>query len=103
MFYNDLFVAEQKKWIATMTHMPVAVFKSKSTYEPWHGMPCMYIFCTNDNAIPMALQQGMADQMGSITTYTIHSSHSPFLSSPDDVIKGVELAARIGEERKSLM
>ncbi|KFZ25201.1 hypothetical protein V502_00333 [Pseudogymnoascus sp. VKM F-4520 (FW-2644)] len=102
VFYNDLSVAEQEKWIATMTHMPVAVFKSKSTYEPWHAMPCMYVFCTNDNAIPMALQTGMADQMGSITTYVIDSSHSPFLSSPDDVIKGVELAARIGEEKKSL-
>jgi hypothetical protein len=96
-------MAEQKRWIATMTHTPVPVFKSKSTYEPWHVIPCMYIFCTNDNAIPLALQASMADQMGSITKYEIHSSHSPFLSSPDEVVKGVELAARVGEEREALI
>ena len=83
-----------------MTHTPVPVFKSKSTYEPWHVIPCMYIFCTNDNAIPLAMQTGMAHQMGNITTYEIHSSHSPFLSSPDEVVKGIEFAARVGEEKR---
>lgn len=63
----------------------------------------MYIFCTKDNAIPTVLQTAMASQMGSITTYEIVSSHSPFLSSPDEVVGGIELAARTGEEKKSLM
>ncbi|KAH7157986.1 Alpha/beta hydrolase fold-1 [Dactylonectria estremocensis] len=104
VFYNDLSVPEQRKWIATMTHMPVAVFKSKSTYEPWHVIPCMYIFCTKDNAIPIVSQTAMASQMGSsITTYEIVSSHSPFLSSPDEVVGGIELAARTGEEMKGLI
>jgi len=61
----------------------------------------MYIFCTKDNAIPIVSQTAMASQMGSsITTYEIASSHSPFLSSPDEVVGGIELAARTGEEMK---
>lgn len=63
-------------------------------------MPCTYIFCEDDKAIPLPVQQGIAASMGSnITTFSIAASHSPFLSTPDKVVEGIELAAKVGLEK----
>ncbi|KAH8589760.1 Alpha/beta hydrolase fold-1 [Bisporella sp. PMI_857] len=100
IFYHDLSTADQQKWIAQLKHTPTAVFSGKSTYEPWNYMPCMYIFCDNDRAIPPVVQEGMASLMGSdITTFRIASSHSPFLSMPHELVEGIELAVKVGQEK----
>ncbi|RDW56690.1 hypothetical protein BP6252_14042 [Coleophoma cylindrospora] len=102
IFYHDLTAADQQKWIAQLSHTASAVFSGKSTYEPWHYMPCMYIFCEEDKAIPLPVQQGIAGSMGSdITTFTIAASHSPFLSTPAKLVEGIELAAKVGLEKSS--
>lgn len=99
VFYHDLSPEDQKKWIAQLTHTSAAVFSGKSTYEPWHSIPCTFIFCEDDKAIPLGLQQGMATAMGDITTFSIAASHSPFLSAPEKVVEGIELAAKVGLEK----
>lgn len=102
IFYHDLSAADQQKWIAQLAHTSSAVFSGKSTYEPWHHMPCMYIYCEKDKAIPLPVQQGIARSMGSdITTFNIAASHSPFLSMPENLVEGIELAAKVGLEKSS--
>jgi hypothetical protein len=100
IFYHDLSPADQQNWIAQLSHTSSAVFSGKSTYEPWHHMPCMFIYCDEDKAIPLPVQQGIASSMGSgITTFSIAASHSPFLSTPEKLVEGIELASKVGLEK----
>lgn len=68
-------------------------------HEPWHSLPCMYIFCEEDQAIPMFVQESMAELLGDYSQFRCESSHSPFLSMPDKLAEGCELAAKIGLEK----
>jgi len=43
--------------------------------------PATYALCTDDRAVPVALQQSNAARIG--TTVEWPTSHSPFLSRPD--------------------
>ncbi|KAG4440609.1 hypothetical protein IFR05_003926 [Cadophora sp. M221] len=99
VFYHDMSPSEQEKWITQLSHTSAAVFSGKSTNEPWHHMPCMYIYCGEDKAIPLIVQQGIAGSMGadiSKFSISIEASHSPFLSVPDKLVEGIELAAKVG-------
>jgi pimeloyl-ACP methyl ester carboxylesterase len=69
------------------------------TYEPWKDIPCMYIFTELDQGVPLAAQQGMVAQMGDITTVSLKTGHSPFLSQPEGVIKAIEQAVAEGVEK----
>ncbi|OLN96282.1 Methylesterase 7 [Colletotrichum chlorophyti] len=100
VFYHDVEPELQKKAIADLKHQSAPVFSDAVTYEPWHEIDCMYFFCDEDKAIPLAVQQGMAALLGTnAITYSSKASHSPFLSKPDDVAEGLELAAKFGQER----
>lgn len=57
-------------------------------------MPSSYIYCTLDNAIPIADQKRMVEETAKgvdIRTVQLEASHSPFLSMPET------LARTIGE------
>lgn len=65
-------------------HTSRAVFSGESTYEPWRDIPCAYIVCEQDHALPLPFQELFASKMGGPeNTYRLPSSHSPFLSMPD--------------------
>lgn len=99
-FYNDLPADEQQKWVSKLTHTSRAVFEGASSYEPWHDLPCMYILCDKDHAIPIALQEKMASLLGNDRlSFRCDASHSPFLSMPDKVADACELAAKAGGEK----
>ncbi|KAL2059928.1 hypothetical protein VTL71DRAFT_10083 [Oculimacula yallundae] len=99
-FYHDMSASEQQKWIAQLKHSSAAPFAGKSTYEPWKHMPCTYIFCEDDKALPLIVQQGIAGSMGAdISTFSIKASHSPFLSTPDKLVEGIEVAVKAGLEK----
>ncbi|KAH8756012.1 Alpha/beta hydrolase fold-1 [Diaporthe sp. PMI_573] len=101
-FYHDMARSEQQKWIAELSHTSAPVFDGKTDYEPWHHMPCTYIFCEDDKAITLDAQKKMAAFMGiELTTFSIKSSHSPFLSVPDKVVEGIKLATKVGLEKSS--
>lgn len=93
-FYNDLPKQEQDKWAATLLPHSFQVFSSPLTYEAWRDVPSSYIYCTLDNAIPIADQKRMVEETAKgvdIRTVQLESSHSPFLSMPET------LARTIGE------
>ncbi|KAH7374185.1 Alpha/beta hydrolase fold-1 [Cadophora sp. MPI-SDFR-AT-0126] len=100
LFYHDISPSEQEKWIAQLTHTSLAPFSGKSTYEPWHHIPCTYIYCEDDKSIPLSMQQEFAKSMGEgITTFGIKASHSPFLSVPEKLVEGIEVAVKAGLEK----
>ncbi|KAH9205857.1 Alpha/beta hydrolase fold-1 [Leptodontidium sp. 2 PMI_412] len=83
VFYNDLPTKVANCWISKLVPITATDFAIPSVYEPWNDMPAFYIFTEHDNAIALAAQQGMAANMGNISTVSLNSSHSPFLSLPD--------------------
>lgn len=61
---------------------------TRGTSERWGRVPRTFIRCTNDRAIPLALQDLMIEQANELTpgnkfhVQTLKSSHSPFASQP---------------------
>ncbi|KAF4926901.1 Methylesterase 1 [Colletotrichum viniferum] len=100
IFYHDVEPELQAKAISLLKHQSAPVFDDVVTYEPWHEIDSMFFFCTEDKAIPLAIQEGMAQQLGpNGFTYSVKASHSPFLSVPKEVVEGLEHAAKVGQER----
>jgi len=100
IFYNDISEAEQKKWVAQLSHTCTKVYTGKNTYEPWQDMPCGFIFCDKDNALPLFVQEGFANNMGAgVPTFHVDSSHSPFISQPDKLVEGILELTKVGLEK----
>ncbi|KAK1689606.1 Alpha/beta hydrolase fold-1 [Colletotrichum godetiae] len=100
IFYHDVAPETRVKAIEQLQHQSAQVFDDVVTYEPWHEIDSMFFFCNEDKAIPLAVQQGMATLLGpTAITFSSKASHSPFLSQPGDVAEGLELAAKVGQER----
>jgi hypothetical protein len=79
---------EQEKWYARLTHTAVGVFKGASTYEPWQDIPCAYFICDGDTILLPFIQEALANSIGaSIQRNT--GDHNPFLSVPDQIVKGI--------------
>lgn len=105
VFYAD--VADQTvvtKAVAELKAEPARIFTDDTSYEPWNnGVEVGFFFTEQEQAIPLAVQQSMASQFPSgYVSYTMNSSHSPFLSMPDEVVTGVVLAATEGLAKKLL-
>ncbi|KPM38722.1 hypothetical protein AK830_g7844 [Neonectria ditissima] len=101
VFYHDMSPEAQKKEISALKHQSAAVFTDVVTYEPWVDIECMYFFCDENKALPLSVQRQMAELLGpNAPTFHSKSSHSPFLSRVDDVVKGIENAAEHGQERE---
>ncbi len=88
--FNDLPAAEKAYWATQVTYTSAALFADLSHYEPWnHNIPCSYIFQTLDNALPLNLQQAMAQQLSlapNPLTATIVAGHCGFLSVPEKLL-----------------
>lgn len=85
-----------------LTHTSASVFASPSSFEPWaNGVPCAFIFCELDKALPLPVQQQMASQLGpNATTYSLQAGHCPFLSMPEQLRDVVVRASDVGLNRK---
>ncbi|WYZ40084.1 hypothetical protein EsH8_IV_000425 [Colletotrichum jinshuiense] len=101
IFYADVDPILKAKAIAELSWQSARVFSDPATYAPWNeGIEVMYFHCEQDQAIPLATQEQMAAQFPSgYTTFYANTSHSPFLSRPDLVIEGVELAVKNGQAK----
>ena len=63
------------------------------TVAAWREKPATYVVCTEDRALPVALQRSNAARIGNSVDWA--TSHSPFLSRPD-LVAGllIELSSR---------
>ncbi|KAG4421967.1 hypothetical protein IFR04_004946 [Cadophora malorum] len=96
IFYADVTdAALVAKAIAGLEPEPARIFSDDTTYEPWtQGVKVGFFFTELDQAIPIATQQAMASQFpDGYFSYTMNSSHSPFLSMPENVVSGVVAAS----------
>ncbi|KAK4098783.1 alpha/beta-hydrolase [Parathielavia hyrcaniae] len=88
--FNDLPADQQAYWAQQVTWTSAALFADPSQYEPWNnGIPGAYIFQTVDNALPLHLQQNMAQQLQlgpDPRNATVETGHCGFLSKPERLL-----------------
>ncbi|KAL2825230.1 alpha/beta-hydrolase [Aspergillus pseudoustus] len=82
--WQDISPAKRQAWSARALPTSRLVFSGENTYEPWREIPCAYIICENDLALPPAFQEMFASKVGGPEWISrLPSSHAPFLSMPD--------------------
>ncbi|KAH0436183.1 hypothetical protein CcaCcLH18_04473 [Colletotrichum camelliae] len=100
VFYQDVAPEITSKCVGMLQHQTVKAFEERVTYEPWHDIPCAYIACEDDHAIPFFAQEMMAQALGpdALRITFKGTSHSPFLSRTAETAEFVERAVRMGVE-----
>ncbi len=90
IFYGDVDESTKKEVIASLKPMNYKSFSSKVTYAGWRDFPVGYIYCEQDQAIPVEAQKGMVEaSKAQFTTESLDASHSPFLSMPEKTARCV--------------
>ncbi|RKF75008.1 putative alpha beta-hydrolase [Golovinomyces cichoracearum] len=89
--FNDLSPELAAGFCQQLTHSSASIFFTPSNFEPWScGIPCAYIFTTQDMAIPHPQQVHMARLLGpDAKTVSLNAGHCSFLSVPDQLIKAI--------------
>ena len=92
--YHDCAEDVQRKAVKQLKHHSVATFDSRLTYAAYQHIPSTYLFCTNDQTIPIELQRKLIDQSGAnFQTFECDAGHSPFLSQPELTARVIRRAA----------
>ncbi|WOO77133.1 Methylesterase 7 [Vanrija pseudolonga] len=98
MFYHDVPDDEAAYWVSELQPQSLkALFEGgEFTYPGWKDVPVWYIGTIEDRGLPVAVQRmgiGMAREMGGrIEHRELQTSHSPFLSQPEQTV-GIMLEA----------
>jgi pimeloyl-ACP methyl ester carboxylesterase len=71
-----------------------AAFAGSLENPAWKTIPSWYLVSTEDGAIPVELQRFMAKRIGARSIVEVKSSHVPYVSQPDAVVKLIEAAAQ---------
>jgi len=83
IFFGDVDEDVADAAIARFSPQSLSSFQEIQTAAAWISTPSTYIICENDNAIPAEVQEAMSARAGH--AIRLASSHSAFLSRPDDV------------------
>lgn len=63
----------------------------------------MFLFCDDDRAMKLETQKAMAANLGeNAVFFHCSGSHSAFISVPEQVMEGIEMAATVGKQRMSM-
>jgi pimeloyl-ACP methyl ester carboxylesterase len=95
--FRELFAADvptAETSILAVTQKPIigSVFGASVSQAAWKTIPAWYLVAQNDKAINPDLERFYAQRMKA-TTVEVASSHVPFVSHPDVVVKLIEQAA----------
>lgn len=82
-FYADCRREVAEAAAARLVPHCLGAFASEQTAAAWHDVPSTYVICDQDRAVPPAAQEMMASRAQSVVR--LPTSHSPFLSAPDDL------------------
>ncbi|KAL9618748.1 MAG: hypothetical protein Q9160_006542 [Pyrenula sp. 1 TL-2023] len=92
LFFNGLDDDLATKYEKTMTASPV--FTTVLKHDPYADIPCAYLICEQDQALPSAYQEYMVQLQSQrpgvdMTVYRAPSGHSPQLSWTKGLVKTV--------------
>lgn len=54
----------QQEAIAKLRPQPQKSFNEPAVHEPWHEMPSMFLFCDQDQALPLVVQEKNCQEPG---------------------------------------
>lgn len=100
IFYNDLEPARADEAVRHLRPMSAAVLDQPPAAIAWKQLPSTYIRTGRDNATPPVVQERLSARAGQV--HELDTSHSPFLSHPDDVtelIAAVVVSCGLRRER----
>lgn len=80
VFYNDLDATTAANAVSQIVYQSYSSMAQPLTAAAWKAIPSTYVVCDADNAIPVDVQERMAQRANDI--HRIDTSHSPFLSQP---------------------
>lgn len=88
-FYNHLPAAEALKWAQKLGTQSISALSEKVAYAPWAEPAwegrCAYLFCEDDQMLPLKVQQGFVRAGKNFqTTKSLPTSHSPALDQPKE-------------------
>jgi pimeloyl-ACP methyl ester carboxylesterase len=66
--------------------------------SPNPPVPAAYVLCTEDQAIPPALQRRMSSENGCVEVIEIETDHSPFFSATEELVAALDQLARRASE-----
>ena len=100
VFYNDVPAAVSAPWVARLRPQAVATFMSKMTATVEEGgvVPCTYVVCERDGAVPVRQQEGMFEAGREVSgaewrLERIGTGHSPWLSDVEGLVALLEKVA----------
>ncbi|KAE8166690.1 Alpha/beta hydrolase fold-1 [Aspergillus tamarii] len=98
-FYHDLSPEMLAEAEAQLTHTCIGAYTESVNYEPWRDIPCAYIFCQEDRALGLPIQEMLVEMMRAsapfpILTRRLRASHSPFYSMPMDTAEVIRYFVR---------
>jgi pimeloyl-ACP methyl ester carboxylesterase len=84
-FYHDCDDADVERAKKLLVPQAAAPFATpvETSEANWGRLPRAYIECTEDQAIPIALQRRMLKTHPCDPVFTMETSHSPFFSAPE--------------------
>jgi hypothetical protein len=118
MFYHDVPSPDAEVAVSNLTTQSLkSLFEGgEHVYSGWRDVRCWYIGTSEDWGLPVAFQRFQVEVArgygADITHVELRSSHSPFLSMPEEVVtvlldavrtvgkdgaKGVDVAGRVGD------
>jgi hypothetical protein len=90
VFYNGLSEEEQAYWFSQLQTHSFATLVAPSTGASWKTIPSSYLICEQDNAIPAAFQEMMANAAkakgAQVDIERLDCGHSPFLVMPKETV-----------------
>jgi pimeloyl-ACP methyl ester carboxylesterase len=84
-FYHDCAADIAAAACGHLRPMSMAAMGGVVGAAAWREVPASYVVCTDDRALPVALQRACAARVGDVRE--MPTSHSPFLSRPDDLAR----------------
>ncbi|ESZ98344.1 hypothetical protein SBOR_1222 [Sclerotinia borealis F-4128] len=89
--YNDLTLEQQKHWVEELGTAPTIVHMTSVTHAAHLHYPVTYLYCEEDQAMPLEIQERMVKEVGvEFQIKRCSAGHSPYLSQPETVLRVVE-------------
>lgn len=83
VFYADVEEQVAAACEARLSLQSIPSFADTLTAAAWTEIPSTYVICEQDQAIPPPAQEAMSGRAG--TVHRLSTSHSPFLSQPEEL------------------
>ena len=95
--FNDLSPASAEKHAAALSWQPSTYVSGiHVNYGAWKDVPSVYLYCTQDQVIPLVMQRQIAAMAGA-ETESCDAGHMVMLSQPERVVEFVVKAAAAAE------